>query len=188
MKKNYSLQIILSLLLYSGCLTTEFKEITLHLENKGSGHGEIIYKNILSQKYADEDTPQKDFDELLNQYYYGTFIEDEFPELKITSKKLFLENDQLNGKVEFEFQNLTDIKFFQFNAESPIMYYIKGVDETFVESNGFYKEEIMPVVFWEKSEKHITLKTSISGEVNKENGDFISLKNLFLEWEAANKK
>lgn len=188
MKKIYALILTLSIVFYSGCLTTEFKEITLHIAADGSGHGEIIYKNILSQKYSDEDTPQKDFEELLNQYYHGSFIEDEFPALKISSKKLFLEKDQLNGKVEFEFQNLADIKFFQFNAGSPIMYYVKGVDETFVESNGFYKEEIMPVVFWENSEKHITLKTSISGEISNENGDFISMNDLYLQWETNRKK
>lgn len=167
----------------TGCLTTEFKEISLHISEDGSGNGEIVYKNLLSQRYSEEDSPEKDFDNLVSEYIDGNLFEQEFPNLKIKSKKLYLENDKLNGKIEFDFNNISDLNFFKFNNESPIMYHLKSVDETFVESNGFYNEDIMPVVFWENSVKHLTLKTLISGEIIPEKDEFISLKDEFLKRE-----
>lgn len=176
-----------ALIMINGCLTAEFKEISCQISEDGSGYGEIVYHNLLSQKYTDDDSPEEDFSELISQYIDGNVTEEEMPSIIIKSKKLFLENEKLNARIEFEFKNISDIKFFQYNSDSPIMYHISTVNETFVESNGFYNEEIMPVVFWERTIKNLKLKTSISGEIDPESNSFTSLKDEYLKWEAKKK-
>lgn len=174
--------LLFAMLILNGCLTLELKEYKIEIKSDKSGSGYFKFINILSHNYSGEDSLDSDFSELINDYLQGSKLEEEMPKLKIKSKKLIEEDGKLSGIVEFEFDHINDIGLYQYNDESPIMYFVNVWNENYVESNGKYDSEIMPVIFWEKDTKEIELKTTIAGEVDPDDPAYISLLDYYKKW------
>jgi hypothetical protein len=168
-------------LVVSGCLTTEYKEYTIKLNDDGSGEAAIKFINIVSQMDDSTDISKDDFNQLISDYIEGDALQNDFPDAKIISKKLFAENGYLCGEVNLTFDSLSSVNLFQFDKQSPYMSYVNSYSETYVESNGLYDENVMPVVFWNKNIKKLYLKTQIT-EVDEDTG-FVSLIENYRNWE-----
>ncbi|MBD3411279.1 MAG: hypothetical protein GF419_13875, partial [Ignavibacteriales bacterium] len=114
--------LLATVLLASGCLTCEYKEYRLKLNDDGSGEGVIRYVNIMANVTSEDESAEADFKELVSDYLNGTMIEEEYPEAIIRSKTLKEEDGVLVGEVEVEFSSLRAIKLYQYDEQSPIMH------------------------------------------------------------------
>jgi len=179
--------ILLFGLLTTGCLTSETKEYKFEFTGKNSGKLTITYRNIMSQRDNEEITVkeevEKDYEELLNKFIYGTSIEEQYPKANIVSKRLFEDNEQLCGEVILEFDDISDVNLYRYDKKAPYMYYIGSTEymgliiENFFDSNGDLGANNFPVVFWDKKLKNLELTTSIT-EPTEES---ISLLNAWLK-------
>jgi len=165
MKKSaiYFFSVLLAVAL-SSCLTVEKKEYTFELKDNSSGTLTIKFINILSMKDDTADISESDFDELINGYIDGDAIDQDYSDAIIRSKKLFEENGVLCGEVIIDFNNLINFGLFQYDSKSPYMFNIGSFleSETFLNSNGEYGGDVMPVVFWPKSLKTLKVTTYIT--------------------------
>ncbi len=165
MKKSVIyLAVILFVLTLSSCLTVEKKEYTFELKDANSGTLTIKFINILSMKDDTADISAADFDELVNNYINGDAFDEDYPDAIIRSKKLFEEGGVLCGEVIIDFNNLRNVGLFQYDSKSPFMFNIGSFleSETFLNSNGEYGGDVMPVVFWPKSLKSLKLTTYVT--------------------------
>jgi len=182
MKNFKSYILLLSVIFFSSCLTSEFKEYRFTINPDGSGNGKIKYANIMSQDDDSENVSFKDFDELISEWYEGTSFEDENPHLTLTEKRLFEENGVLCGEISFTFESIDSIGFLQFKNCScaPLMYYLGALSETFINSNGTYlgKNTDMPFISWDGNAKDIYFKT----QVQEKTEDCRNLLSLYEIW------
>lgn len=165
MKKTVSIFLILfSAVLLSSCLTVEKKIYTFELKDNKSGTLTIQYINILSMMDDTTDLSDSDFDELISGYIEGDQIDQEYPDAIIRSKRLYEENNQLCAEVIIDFNNLQAVGLFQYDSKSPYMFNIGSFleSETFLNSNGEYGGDIMPVVFWPKTLNSFNLTTFVT--------------------------
>ncbi len=157
--------VIAAVLFMSGCLTCEKKEYTFDFTGKESGRLTIKYINIMSTMDDTVDISEEDFSSLLADYYEGTEVENGFPNATVVSKRLFEENGQLCGEIVFEFSDISMVNLYQHKGKGPIMYCLgcNSLDsEYFLESNGEYGGDVMPVVFWEAGLKSMTVSTDVT--------------------------
>jgi hypothetical protein len=149
-------------LILSSCLTVEKKQYTFEFTGKNAGKLTIKYINIMSNVDSAGVTEVEDFKDLTTNYVDGDKISTSYPEAKNITKRLFEENGVLCGEVTMEFTDLAAARLYQFDKKSPYMFYASSVDgETFVESNGTYGGEYMPVVIFPANLKKLTVTTSI---------------------------
>lgn len=181
--KNIKSFILLFLIVFitSGCLTVEKKEYSFQLKDNNSGTLTIKFYNVMSMKDDALDVSQSDFEELVTNYIEGNEIEMDYEKAIVRSKRLFEEDGILNGEVIIDFNDLTSVGLYQYDSKSPLMFNVGSFldSETYLKSNGEYGGEVMPVVFWPKSLKRLTLTTyitdpdettvSLLGEYNKWN-------------------
>jgi len=111
----------------------------------------------------------------------GNEIEKDYPDATIRSKRLFLEDGKLCGEVIIDFENLSQIGLYQYENKGPYMLYVGNFldSETFMQSNGEFGGEIMPVVFWPKSERTLKLTTHI----NEPDETTLSLVSEYNNWQ-----
>ncbi len=152
--------------LFSGCLTVQFKTYKFHFTGKKTGTLTITFQNIFAQIADDEDPDsvcQADYAELLDSYLYGSEIESDYPDAKLVSKKLYKKNGLLYGEVVFEFTDPAQVHLFKYDKKSPWMFEVPS-GEDYYSTNGFYPEgDYMNVVFWDKKVKEdFELVTSTS--------------------------
>jgi hypothetical protein len=171
----------------TGCLTVDKKEYNYTLKSDGSGEGWIKFYNIKSAKDGENDVSLKDFAELIDEYMKGTKFEEENPNLLVTSKEIFEENNKLNGLVKFTFANISDISFlFEKDCDCAPIYYSMGgiLSETFVESNGTYLGDNggPQIVKWPAGTKDFKFTTSVSADSNA-----VELLNQYNGWKAGQK-
>ena len=159
-----SLVAILVLFVLNGCLTVESKEYTFELTGTNSGKLTIKYINILSTMDDSLDVSAEDFEELLSNYLYGESLDTDYPTAFNVEKELFEENGVLCGKITMEFNDLAAVKLFRYKSTGPYMLNIGSFldTETFLESNGDFGGDYMPVVFWPEDSKVLTLKTGVA--------------------------
>lgn len=167
MKKTLlSLPILALILLFiSGCLTCEKKEYTFKMTGENSGTLTIKYINIMSSMDDTLDVSEEDFMTLINDYYTGSSVEDEFPGTTLVDKKLFEENGVLCGEITLAFSDLSLVKLYQYEDKGPFMYPLNcGTldSETFEGGNGVYGGDIMPVVFWDRGIKSLEMNTTVT--------------------------
>ena len=155
---------ILSAVFLSGCLTVEKKEYTFQLKDSNSGMLTIKFINIMSMKDDALDVSQGDFEELIAKYIEGNEIEADYENAIVRSKRLFEENGVLCGEVVIDFESLSSVGLYQYDSKSPLMFNVGSFldSETYLTSNGEFGGEVMPVVFWPKSLKTLTLSTYIT--------------------------
>ncbi len=158
------ISIILLALIFTGCLTVEKKEYTFQLKDNNSGTLTIKFVNIMSMKDDALDVSQGDFEELVKNYVEGNEIETDYETALVRSKRLFEENGVLCGEVVIDFENLASVGLYQYDSKSPLMFNVGSFldSETYLTSNGEFGGEVMPVVFWPKSLKTLTLTTYIT--------------------------
>lgn len=165
MKKTTGLILLFFVSLFlSSCLTVEKKEYTFQLKDNDSGSLTIKFVNIMSMKDDALDVSQSDFEELISNYIEGNEIEMDYDKAIVRGKRLFEENGILCGEVVIDFEDLASVGLFQYDSKSPLMFNVGSFldSETYLTSNGEYGGEVMPVVFWAKSLKTLTLTTYIT--------------------------
>lgn len=167
-----------SLLFFSACLTCEKKEYIFEIENKGSGKLTIIFHNIMSLKESDLDMSEKDFNELTSEYMEGNKLTETYPNAKVRNARLYEKNGVLNGKIQIYFEKLEDVKIYQHEGKGPYMLYLDLFSEIYASSNGSFGGKDMPVVFWDRSLKKLTLTTKIEEPSEKS----ISLLEHYKKW------
>lgn len=178
--------LFISALFLHGCLTSEFKEYRFVFNSDGSGEGSIKFMNIVSEKEDEADVSMRDFGELINNYLNGNKFENENFQYEVIEKKLFEENGQLCGIIKFKFASYEDAGFYKDESCecSPVMYYLRGVSESFSESNGKYlgEQKSFPVISWSDKTDEYYFRTYIS--VNMENA--ASLLPRYQIWSSNN--
>lgn len=167
MKKNLLVLAILALILLfvSGCLTVEKKEYTFTFKDNNSGTLTIKYINLMSSMDDSTDISEEDFMMLIDDYYSGSSVEDQYPGTTLLEKRLFEENGVLCGEIVLEFTDLSQVKLYRYDDKGPFMYPLNcGTldSETFEGGNGQYGGDAMPVVFWEQGAKSMTLSTVVT--------------------------
>ena len=175
--------LLISAVFFSGCLTVEFKEYTIKLKNDHSGEATIRFVNILSESDDTLDITSDDFQQLIEFYLEGNQLEKDNPGYRNVRKKLYEQDGVLVGEISFTFDSLSVLRLFKFDKDSPYMYFVGHPlsAEQYVESNGTYGRDWMPVVFWPKDLKEITLRTKVVSEVSYQR----SLLKNFKEWQEA---
>ncbi|MCB2220793.1 MAG: hypothetical protein KQI35_10390 [Bacteroidetes bacterium] len=156
--------LLIFIAMLSSCLTVEKKIYTFELKDNNTGTLTIKYINILSMTEDTADVSREDFDELISSYIDGNEIELEFQNAQVRGKRLFEENGQLCGEVIIDFNDLASVGLFQYDSKSPFMFNVGSFldSETYLKSNGDYGGDIMPVVFWSRSMKELSLTTYVT--------------------------
>ncbi len=172
-------------LFLAGCLTADFKEMRISLNEDGkSGTGTFIFTGISSEKGDDTlDQSKADFNSLITEYYQGKTLETAFPTMKNIKKRLFSNGDQLIGEITFDFDDINKMGIFRYKNSGPYMYYTLSdgyfTSGQFASSNGTYGGEKMPVVFWDETSKDFYLKMSMASP----GAARVSLAKKFTVWE-----
>ncbi len=168
----------------SGCLDCERVSLSVDLVNKVT---EVKYFNIVSNS-KDEDTIKKDFRELIKKVYFDDDSKSN-PD-RITSKRLYRNNEQLDGMVQFSFKHPEKvIKEFEIKTDKKGDYILditKDIENYQVSGNGQYAEKDSKKIFkWRKNVKEIKLemKTKVFDDTKK-----TSLLKYWLDWVDINTK
>lgn len=180
-KPVFSLLLLVAFVVgFSSCLTVEKKEYTYELKSDNSGKLTIKYINIYSIMDDGQDVSTADFNELIDKYINGDQLIQDFPAASNINKRLFEENGQLCGEVTLEFNDLNSARLYQYDQNSPVMMNISTAfdSETYLSSNGDYGNDHMPVVFWPKNAKKLSVTTSVS--TPDETG--VSLVDAYRNW------
>ncbi|RPI75544.1 MAG: hypothetical protein EHM47_02335, partial [Ignavibacteriales bacterium] len=115
--KKYFLVIFISLtLFFSGCLTFHRISYKLNLEGEIEGHCKITIYDIRSD--AEGENEFEEDKNTLFEYILAsdTFLSDMMEEGKdITSRNLFVEENLLNGEVEFNFDDIRNVEGIEFH-------------------------------------------------------------------------
>jgi len=149
----------------AGCLTCERKEYVFQLTNENAGKLTIKYVNIFSSLIDSTGELSTDYDELINIWLIGEKIERDFPKAKKFKKRLFKENGILCGEVTMEFDDLASVNLFRHNRKGPYMFSMAAVtddNEVFLQSNGDFLGDKMPVIFWPDDTRTLRFATKIA--------------------------
>jgi len=152
---------------FAGCLTVETKEYSFNLKDGNSGSGKIKYINIMRSDDSGV-TTEEDFSQLMNTYLNGSKPEDEMLGVKNVKKRLFEEDNHLCGEITFDFDDITTLKFFNYNGKVWVYNInsagnsIFGGSESYFSSNGTFGGESVPLIFWDGSSKEFSFKTTLS--------------------------
>jgi len=161
---SFSLFLLLALLI-SSCLTCERKEYVFQLTGPNSGKLTIRYINIFSNSLDSVGELKTDYEELSGMWLKGEKIERDFPKAEHVKKRLFELNGELCGEVTMEFNDLRDVRLFQYYHKGPYMFSLSAVPddgETFLQTNGDYGGEHMPVIFWPDDSRTLRFTTTIA--------------------------
>lgn len=148
-----------------GCLTVETKEYSFKLKDGKSGSGKIKYINIMHTMDS-ASTVEAEYEDLMTNYLNGSKPEDEMQGVKNVKKRLFEEDNQLCGEITFDFDDITTLKFFNYNQK--VWTYslgggsLFGGSENYFNSNGTFGGENMPVIFWDGDNKQFEFKTTVA--------------------------
>lgn len=159
----------------AGCLTVETKEYSYDLKSGNSGSGKIKYINIMRTDDS-ASTIEADYQDLITSYLKGNKPEDEMLGVKNVKKRLFEEDNHLCGELTFDFDDITSLKFFNYNGKvwaynlSSNSMGLFGGNESYFSSNGTFGGENMPVIFWDSKDKEFEFKTTVSQNDKKNTG------------------
>lgn len=149
----------------SSCLTCEKKEYIFQFTGERSGRLTIRYINIFCNSLDSSGEVQADYDELINMWLKGEKIERDFPKATSFTKRLFEQDGQLCGEVTMEFDDLRAVRLYQRQEQGPIMFSMSAVTddgENFLQTNGDFGGEHMPVIFWPPDSRTLRFVTSIA--------------------------
>jgi hypothetical protein len=170
----------------TGCLTVAHKDYFIKLKNGGGGEATIRFLDIQSEADDTLDVSRDDFEQLIDYYLHGSQIEKENPGFSNVTKRLYEEDSVLIGEISFTFDSLAVVRVFQFDKNSPYMYYVGNPlsAEQLVETNGTAGPDWIPLVFWPRETREFHIKTRVVSEGTYRR----SLITHFREWQSAQKK
>jgi hypothetical protein len=148
-----------------GCLTCERKEYVFQLTGPDSGKLTIRYINIFSSLIDSSGEVEGDYEELMKFWLNGEKIEHDFPQAKKIRKRLYKEGGMLCGEVTMEFDQLSKVRLFRYNRQGPLMFSMSAVNddgEIFLQTNGEYGGDKMPVIFWPEDARTLRFSTKIA--------------------------
>lgn len=125
----------------------------------------IKYVNIFSSLIDSTGELSADYDEMMDLWLNGEKIERDFPQAKKFKKRLFKENGTLCGEVIMEFDDISKINIYRFKDKGPFMFSMAAVNddnETFLQTNGEYGGDKMPVIFWPDDSRTLRFSTKIA--------------------------
>ena len=154
-------------IVFSGCLTAEKKEVHIKLNADGkSGTGSILFSGISSSPGDSSAAVTEDFNTLIAEYYQGRKIEEANPGMKNVHKKLYKEDGELKGKIDFDFDDVSNLGIFRYKNSGPMMFYT--VSEGFLmsgqyeSSNGTYMGDKLPVIFWDSTQTELFYRMTLA--------------------------
>lgn len=150
--KKIILLLIISFSL-NGCVlfNTVSYEITMRTETSGSAM--VMIKDICT----DATNEEEEMNDVNNVFDYAAkssqFITDQEDEgKKITNRKLFVEGNQLNGMLSFDFEDINKVEGIQF--DDPYYYLTLSPEDSVVSTNGqLFEYENYKRIVWDKSIK-----------------------------------
>ncbi len=172
------------ILIVSSCLTCEKKEYVFQLTGPNSGKLTIRYINIFANSIDSTGELKVDYDELMGMWLNGEKIERDFPKVTDVKKRLFEQDGQLCGEVSMEFKDLSAVRLYRYHHNGPFMFSLNAVPddgENFLQSNGDYGGEHMPVIFWPDDSRTLRFSTYIA----KPDSSTVSMLSY---WKAGKKK
>ena len=149
----------------SSCLTCEKKEYVFQLTGPNSGTLTIRFINIFANSLDSAGELKTDYDELMGMWLNGEKIERDFPKATNIKKRLFEQDGQLCGEVSMEFKDLTAVRLYRHHRSGPFMFSLSATPddgENFLQSNGDYGGEHMPVIFWPDDSRTLRFTTYIA--------------------------
>ena len=151
-------------LLITSCLTVEKKEYTFQFTGINSGRLTIRYINIYSTSVDSSSQVENDYKDLQSNYIAGEKVELDYPSATNVKKRLFEEDGKLCAEVTMDFPDLAAARLYQYDKKSPILFCVSTAfdTETYLESNGRYGGEFMPVVFFDGESTVLKVTTRIS--------------------------
>lgn len=146
----------------SGCVlfNTVSYEITMRTENSGSAL--VIIRDICTDA-SDEEEEMNDVNSVFEYAAKSSqFItEMEAEGKKITNRKLFVEGNQLNGMISYDFDDITKVEGIQF--DDPYYYLTLSPEDSVISTNGqLFEYENYKRIVWDKSIR--VLKFTMFGE------------------------
>jgi hypothetical protein len=150
--KKYFL-VLLSSVLLNGCVifNTVSYEITMRTDKSGSA---LVKINDICTDAANEEEEMNDVN---NVFDYGAkslqFIKDQETDgKKITNRKLFVEGNNLNALISFDFDDISSIEGIQF--EDPYYYLTLNPEDSVISTNGhLFEYDNYKRIVWDKSIK-----------------------------------
>jgi hypothetical protein len=149
----------------SSCLTCEKKEYTFLMTGENSGRLTIRYINIFSNSLDSAGELKVDYEELMDMWLNGEKIERDFPKASKFKKRLYEQDGQLCGEVIMEFNDLSSVRIYRYHQQGPFMFSMSAVNddgENFLQCNGEFGGEHMPVIFWPADSKTFRFTTIIA--------------------------
>jgi len=172
---------LVSVLIFSGCLTVEKKIYYFKLHRDGSGEGKIIYEDILSQDEDEKDVSLQDFQTLIDEYLEGTAFEEQNKNFKVTEKHLYEKDGKLYGEVKFTFDRPEDAGLIRDENCKCAPYYLftGSLGEEVIETNGENLEKTrgVPVIRWAPDAREFTFTTKVGDTEGTH-----PLVELYREW------
>jgi hypothetical protein len=170
----------------SGCLTAEKKEVHIKLNADGkSGSGSIVFSGISSSPGDSAAAVNEDFNSLIAEYYQGRKIEEANTGMTNVRKKLFKEDGELKGEIDFDFVDVSSLGIFRYKNSGPMMFYTVAdgffTSGQYESSNGTYMGEKLPVIFWDSTETDLFYRMSLSNAQEPKT----SLLSKYDKWQAA---
>ncbi len=146
----------------SGCVlfNTVSYEITMRTENSGSAL--VIIRDICTDA-SDEEEEMNDVNGVFEYAAKSSqFItEMEADGKKITNRKLFVEENKLNGMISYDFDDITKVEGIQF--DDPYYYLTLSPEDSVISTNGqLFEYENYKRIVWDKSIR--VLKFTMFGE------------------------
>lgn len=169
MKKIFPVLILAFLVLsINGCLVPEKISYTIKLETPTSGLVTMQFYNIKSNATTDEEF-NEDRENLFNNITKSDKL---LAQLKgegkeVVERNLFLDNDKLNGKAEYRFNDIQKVEGIRF--EDGFYYLTLALDDSVVSTNGqVIKSRNYKRILWDKSIKVLKFEMYSSGFNDKQ--------------------
>ncbi len=168
MKRNLNLIIFLiALTTFSGCLVSERINYTVNLETPTSGKVTVNLYNIKSNAIGKREFEQ----DKKNLFVFGIKSKNLVSQLKSEGKflihrSLSVKDNQLNGKVIYEFKNIEKVEGIRF--EDGFYYLTMALDDSLISTNGkLIVSKQYKRILWDKNYKQLKFEMYSSGFDNK---------------------
>ncbi len=168
MKKTiYSLILVFSVTVLSGCLVSERISYTVDLETPTTGKVTVNFLNIKSNAIGKREFEQDKknlFDFALNGKNLVKQLKSEGK--FVTHRSLSVKDNELNGKVVYNFKDIKKVEGIRF--EDGFYYLTMALDDSLISTNGklivskHYKR-----ILWDKNYKQLKFEMYSSGFDNK---------------------
>jgi hypothetical protein len=180
MKKLIYPAILVSFIIFNGCLTYQVAEYTIEYANDfNSGTITVTYTDIRSSEKEPEDQ-KKDFEELIELYQSDVFLLDQIDEgIYVKGRTLYEKDGKLIGGYTGIFQNI-EIDNNPMKVRNDERYILLDISPTEkIETNGkVYRSENNALLVWPKDKTKLIIKKTVE---NYDNVGF-SILEYYKNW------